>query len=409
MAKNRYLLIAMIGLVVITAAVTFAGTYAFMNFERTYLKPEIELGEGVSASKIVKFNEARKLLKNNFFRDVDDNTLIEGAIDGMARSLEDPYTVYFSEQQMKDFLEKSRGTYSGIGIYISVDPKDMLITVIAPIEGTPAERAGLLPGDKVVKVDDKDVTGERDEDKVINMIKGIEGTRVKITVYRPSTNKFLDYDMARAKIDIKNIRSEIIDGNIGYIKLVFFDENTATEFATELAKLVKDGIKGLIIDLRDNPGGIYGEVVRICDRILPEGVIVYTEDRSGKREYEYSDKAALDLPIAVIVNEYSASASEILAGALKDHKKAAVIGKKTFGKGLVQDIFPMQDGAGLKVTVSEYFTPSGTSIQGVGVQPDIEVALPEQEENKSVSQITRENDTQLTKAVEILKTGISGR
>lgn len=409
MAKNRYLLIAMIGLVVITAAVTFVGTYAFMNFERTYLKPEIELGEGVSASKIVKFNEARKLLKNNFYRDVDDNTLIEGAIDGMARSLEDPYTVYFSEQQMKDFLEKSRGTYSGIGVYISVDPKDMLITVIAPIEGTPAERAGLLPGDKVVKVDDKDVTGERDEDKVISMIKGIEGTEVKITIYRPSTNQFLDYDMVREKIDIKNIRSEIIDDSIGYIKIVFFDENTATEFATELAKLVKSGIKGLIIDLRDNPGGIYGEVVRICDRILPDGVIVYTEDRNGKRDYEYSDKTALDLPIAVIVNEYSASASEILAGSLKDHKKAVVVGKKTFGKGLVQDIFPLFDGAGLKVTVSRYFTPSGNSIQGVGVQPDVEVDLPETEKNKPVSQVKRENDTQLTKAVEILKTGISGQ
>lgn len=399
----------MIGLVVITAAVTFVGTYAFMNFERTYLKPEIELGEGVSASKIVKFNEARKLLKNNFYRDVDDNTLIEGAIDGMARSLEDPYTVYFSEQQMKDFLEKSRGTYSGIGVYISVDPKDMLITVIAPIEGTPAERAGLLPGDKVVKVDDKDVTGERDEDKVISMIKGIEGTEVKITIYRPSTNQFLDYDMVREKIDIKNIRSEIIDDSIGYIKIVFFDENTATEFATELAKLVKSGIKGLIIDLRDNPGGIYGEVVRICDRILPDGVIVYTEDRNGKRDYEYSDKTALDLPIAVIVNEYSASASEILAGSLKDHKKAVVVGKKTFGKGLVQDIFPLFDGAGLKVTVSRYFTPSGNSIQGVGVQPDVEVDLPETEKNKPVSQVKRENDTQLTKAVEILKTGISGQ
>ena len=356
----------------------------------------------VSAENVNKFNQVRKILIDDYYQEVDENTLIEGAVGGLANSLKDPYTVYFTMEQMKAFMEKSEGSYVGIGVTVNTDTNGLL-TVIEPFDNSPAKLAGIKQGDKIVKVDDTDVTAIRDENMIISMIKGTENTKVKITVYRPSEDKYHQFDITRKRIKASNIKSEILEGNIGYIKLVMFDSEIAKYFKNDLDKMLAKGIKGLIIDLRDNPGGSYEQVVEIADRLLPEGTIVYTEDREGKRQVKLSNKSNLDVPIAVLTNGNSASASEILAGAVKDNAWGTLVGTKTFGKGLVQELRQLSDGSGIKVTISRYFTPSGVCIQGIGIKPDIEIDVAAEYKNTPVSQIPKDKDIQLKSAIETIK------
>ncbi len=358
--------------------------------------------ESVSYNNVNKFNQVRNILKEDYYQQVDENALLEGAVSGLAESLKDPYTVYFNKDQMKSFMEKSEGSYVGIGVSVNTD-NNGLLTVIEPFEDSPAQQAGMKKGDKIVKVDDTDVTAIRDENMIISMIKGTENTKVKITVYRPDEDKYLQFDVTRKRIKTSNIKSEIMDGNIGYIKLVMFDSEIAKYFKSDLDKMLKKNIKGLIIDLRDNPGGSYEQVVEIADRLLPEGTIVYTEDRAGTKQVKMSNKAGLNLPLAILTNGNSASASEILAGAVKDHAAGTLVGTKTFGKGLVQELRLLEDGSGIKVTISRYFTPSGVCIHGVGVKPDIEIEVPDEYRNTPVSQIPRNKDIQLQSAIEVIK------
>ena len=358
--------------------------------------------KNVSYENINKFNQVRSILKDDYFKTVDENALIEGAVGGLADALKDPYTVYFNKEQMKSFMEKSEGSYVGIGISVNMD-NNGLLTVIEPFNGSPAKSAGIVQGDKILKVDGKDVTAIRDEFMIISMIKGVENTKVALTVYRPSEDKSIEYNILRKKIKISNIKSEVLQQNIGYIKLNMFDSEIAKYFTTDLNTLLEKGIKGLIIDLRDNPGGSYEQVVAIADRLIPEGIIVYTEDRNRSRQEKKSDKTEFKLPITVLINGNSASASEILAGAIKDHNKGTLVGTKTFGKGLVQELKVLGDGSGIKVTISRYFTPSGVCIQGIGIKPDIEVESQKEYLNLPVSQIPRNNDVQLKSAIEALR------
>ncbi len=359
----------------------------------------------VDYENVKKFEKVRRLLKEYYYKDVNENKMLEGAISGMTEALEDPYTVYFTKDQMKQFMEKSQGSYVGIGVVVTMGD-DGILTVVEPFEDSPALEVGIAKDDKIVKVDDKDVTTIRDEDMIISMIKGKENTKVKITVYRPSQGKYLDFVVTRKKIKVVNINSEILEDNIGYIKISMFDSEISKDFQEHLENMLKKNIKGLIIDLRDNPGGDYDQVTEIADRLLPEGLIVYTEDKKGNRQEKKSDPNELDIPIAVLVNENSASASEVLSGALKDHNKATLIGTKTFGKGLVQAVVNLDDGSGLKVTIARYFTPSGVCIQDVGIEPNIKVELPEKYRNVAVSQIPKEEDNQLQKAIEVIKDAI---
>lgn len=358
-------------------------------------------GKNVKPSSIKKFNDVKNILKNDYYKDIDDAVLLEGAIGGMADSLNDPYTVYFTSEQMKDFSEKTEGSYVGIGISITMDT-DGLLTVIQAFEGSPAKAAGIIKGDKIIKVNDKDVTAIRDEAMIISMIKGKENTPVKITVYRQKEVKSIDFNIMRKKIKIENISSEVLDNNIGYIRISQFDAEIATYFNNHLNKLLKNDIKGLVIDVRDNPGGDYNQVVAIADRLLPEGVIVYTEDRLGNKIYEKSDATELSIPIAVLVNGNSASASEVLAGALKDYGKGVLVGTKTFGKGLVQEVKTLSDGSGIKLTVARYFTPSGKCIQDIGIEPNKEVFSNEKYKEFVASEIPREDDIQLKTAISLL-------
>lgn len=401
--RNRNLIIGIVSLVIVTSIISFFSAFIIIN-GWGYFNPKYELQfdqKKVNIENINKFKQVRNLLEKDYYENVDENVLLEGAISGMTDSLKDPYTVYFPKEQMKSFMEKSEGSYVGIGISINVD-NNGLLTVIEPFDDSPAKKAGIIQGDKIVKVDDKDVTGLRDENMVISMIKGIENTKVKISVYRPSEGKTIDFEMIRKKIKIVNIKSEVLPGDIGYIKIVMFDNEIGTYFEDHLNKLLSQKIKGLIIDLRDDPGGDYEEVVKIADRLLPKGLIVYTEDKYKNRDEKTSDAKELSLPMALLVNGNSASASEILAGAVKDHKKGTLIGTRTFGKGLVQVVKQLDDGSGLKVTIARYFTPSGVCIQGIGIQPDIEVQVEEKYKNMPASQIPKEDDVQLKKAVEVL-------
>lgn len=361
--------------------------------------------DNVDYENVKKFSRVKSLLKEYYYKDVNENEMLEGAIAGLTEALQDPYTVYFTKDQMKQFIEKSQGSYVGIGVVVTMG-EDGILTVVEPFEDSPALKAGITKDDKIVKVDDTDVTAIRDEDMIISMIKGKEDTKVKITVYRPSEGKYLDFVVTRKKIKVVNINSEILEGDIGYIRISMFDSEINKDFQDRLNDMLKKNIKGLIIDLRDNPGGDYDQVTAIADRLLPEGLIVYTEDKKGNKQEKMSDANELDLPIAVLVNENSASASEVLSGALKDHNKATLIGTKTFGKGLVQAVINLDDGSGLKVTIARYFTPSKVCIQDIGIEPHIKVELPEKYKNVSISQIPREEDNQLQKAIEVIKDAI---
>ena len=378
------------------AAIVFYSVHTAQNRYEIILDAET-----VDYENVVKFNRVMDILKKDFYQKVDANKMLEGAIYGLAESLGDPYTVYFDKKQMEAFLEKSRGSYVGIGVTVNVDD-DGLLTVIEPAKGSPAMEAGILQGDKIVKVDGKDVTSVCDENMIISMIKGKENTRVNITVYRPSEDRYVQFNIKRKRIRASNIKSEILSGNIGYIKIAMFDSEIARYFRNDLSNMLKNGIEGLIIDLRDNPGGSFEQVVEIADSLLPAGTIVYTEDRDGRKEYRYSDKAYVDLPLAILINSNSASASEILAGSVRDHGRGILVGTRTFGKGLVQELKLLGDGSGLKVTISRYFTPSGTCIHGTGIEPDIEVGVFDDYRNHPVSHIPRSRDIQLRTAVKAL-------
>ncbi len=391
-----------------TALVTAAIVFAVLLFSG-FFGPKYVISfdpEDVSAENVSKFNQVKEMLKDEFYQDVDENTLLEGAVGGLAESLKDPYTVYFNKEQMQSFLEKSEGSYVGIGISVNTDENGIL-TVVEPMPESPAEAAGLKKGDKIVKVDDTDVTALKDENMIISMIKGTEGTKVIVTVYRSSEGKYIDYEMTRTRIKITNIKSEVLEGDIGFIKLSMFDSEISGYFEKHLDSLLQKGIKGLIIDLRDNPGGSYEQVVQIADRLLPEGLIVYTEDRDKNKQEKKSDKKELGIPLALLINGNSASASEILAGSIKDYKEGTLIGTKTFGKGLVQELKLLNDGSGIKVTVARYFTPSGVCIHGLGIEPDLKVEVGEEYIDYPASRIPRDKDEQLKSAIEAIKSDIA--
>jgi len=400
--------VSLAGLVAIAAAaalIVFAAVFVLANLLLPVYSIKFDPGS-VSAENVIKFEQVRSILKNDFYQDVDENVLLEGAVRGMADSLNDSYTVYYTKEQMQKLIEistRSYESYVGIGVTVFMDT-DGLLTVLEPFDGSPALRAGILKGDKILAVDGQDVTGIKDEDIIVNMIKGPENTKVRITVYRPSEYREIDFTVDREKINaVLNIRSDVLDGDIGYIRIMSFnDSNINKLFREHLDRLLDRNIKGLIIDLRDNLGGYYDQVVKIADRLLPEGIIVYTEDRDKNRKTEYSDPEELEIPLAVLVNSNSASASEVLAGAIKDHKKGTLIGTTTFGKGVVQEVKYLNDGSGIKVTIAHYFTPDGTSIHGVGIKPDIEIGTGDRYERTPVSQIPRNEDIQLKKALEIL-------
>ncbi|MGI6122627.1 MAG: S41 family peptidase [Acetivibrionales bacterium] len=354
----------------------------------------------VDARNIEAFNKVKNVLENKYYEEVDFNDAFSGAIKGLSAGVNDPYTVYYTPEEMKSYLEGVSGNYVGIGVSVHMD-ENYLLTVADVFANSPAKEAGLLKNDKIVKVDNEDVTTIKDADLIVKKIKGIPDTKVRITIYRPSEGEYKDIELIRRVINISWISSEVLDNDIGYIHIKQFDDDIYRDFETHLNELMSKGIKGLVIDLRDNPGGSYYQVARIADRIVPKGLVVYTEDRNKNRNEQFSDDRELEIPLAILVNGYSASASEILAACVQDYNKGIIVGTKTFGKGLVQEIdINFTNGGGIKYTKARYFTPSGKSIHGEGVMPDVEVPLSEEFNTTSIEDIPHDKDNQLKAAIE---------
>lgn len=404
MSRKSTKVIIIVLLLIVTNLITFGLTNILaIQFDKRVSIPKREYDELVEAyDNFSKVMIVESLIKSNYLRDVDETKLLEGQLKGMVEPLEDPYSQYLTADEYASFTQQTSGVYGGIGVIVTPG-EDNLITVVSPIEDTPGERAGIKTGDKIVKVEGVEYTATN-MDEAVRIMKGKPNTKVNLTIMRidkEGKQQFIDLEIVREEIRLVTVKSNIIDDNIGYIRLTSFDELTYDDFVRDLRKLEKQNVKGLIIDLRTNPGGLLNVCADIADELLGEGVIVYTETKDGTREYLKSNKGHTDLPLVVLVNEGSASASEILAGAIRDHNRGELIGTTTFGKGVVQRIKPLNDGSGLKLTISEYFTPNGTNIHGIGITPDIVVELPEGVEEIGVDNIAQ--DTQLKKALEVIK------
>ena len=328
--------------------------------------------------KYNKMIALENMVEEDFYQKTDEDKLVTGAIKGMFSGLNDPYSQYYTKEEFDNLTQQTSGSFVGIGVYISPSEEDDHITIIAPIEGSPAEKSGIKAGDKILKVDGK-VVSAKNSDEAVSMMKGKKGTEVELTIKRGE--QILDVKVTRDKIVSKTVDEKVLDDNIGYIKITSFTEHTNKEFETALKTLKQSNIKGLIIDLRDNPGGLLNVCKDIADSLIGEGTIVYTKDNKGNTEYLKSDKEKLGLPIVVLTNEGSASASEILTGAIIDNKAGISVGTTTFGKGLVQSVRGLKDGTGYKLTTAQYFTPNGEYINGKGIKPTIE----EKDEEKQLN------------------------
>jgi carboxyl-terminal processing protease len=349
-----------------------------------------------------KLEYINELIDEKFYFEASDEEEREEYIyKGLLESLDDPYSVYYTADEYADLMTTSSGSYEGIGVSIQQDVQTKELTVIRVFQSSGAEDAGMLPNDKIIAVDGRELNGE-DVSEVVTWIKGDPGTTVNVTVYRPSTEETLELTIERRKIDNSTVSYTMKDNNIGYIEVTDFYEATADQFSDAIDDLQSQGMTGLIVDLRNNPGGYVSTVVSMCNRILSEGTIVYTEDKDGNvlEKYEADSEESLDIPMVVLVNGNSASASEIFSGCMKDHGTATIVGTTTFGKGIVQQVIPLSDGSAVKLTIAKYFTPNGNDIHQIGIEPDIVVELPE--ELQSMSVIPEEQDTQLQKAMELL-------
>lgn len=342
-------------------------------------------------------------ISENYLREVTKEELYTGQLKGMVEALNDPYSEYLTEEEFNELMEDTSGKFFGIGVYIN--NSDGFVTVISPIRNTPAEEAGLLPGDRIVKVDGEEVGGE-DISEASKKIRGKKGTTVTLTIMRKTDKEpeTFDVDVMRDEITVVTVESEKIEDNILYISISQFNENTYREFA-EVTKDIDEDIEGIILDLRSNPGGLLNICEKIADLLLPEGLIYYTENRDKEVVSKgYSDANMIDLPIVTLINGGTASASEIISGALRDYDRTILVGEKTFGKGVVQTINRFSTRDGIKLTISEYFTPKGITIHGKGIEPDVEVKL--DDPTTKIGPENLENDNQLQRGIEELKKNI---
>ena len=346
-----------------------------------------------------KVNELEDIIDRDFIDSVSDDQLSEGMYRGIMEALDDPYAEYYNTEEWIEMQNDTEGIYFGIGAYLMKDMDYLYPRVTGIIDNTPAQEAGLKTDDIIVEVEGEEVYDMSLTD-VVNRIRGEEGTKVHLKIIRgadTADREELEFDVERRKVETPTVTSEMKDNNIGYIRISEFDTVTVDQFAEALAEVKGKNATGLIIDLRDNPGGSLKSVVDIAGMLLPAGKVVYTEDKYGRQDvYECDGKHEINIPMAVLVNGNSASASEILAGAIKDYKKGTLIGTTTFGKGIVQRIFELKDDSAVKLTVSHYYTPNGNDIHKVGIAPDVELEFDREAYEKD------ETDNQLQKAIEIL-------
>lgn len=375
---------------IITAATVFVVT----SFQHT----KMALGNDQYVASEARFKKLEKVLSvldEEFLFEYDEEKLEEAAIRGLLDGLEEPYTSYFNVDETKEFLTETEGEYEGVGMYLSVDTVKNLPIVLLPIKNSPAEEAGILPGDYILEIDGKDVTAASLEE-VAASVKGEADSTVTVKFRRYSSEtEYTEFEktLKRRKVELYPFEYEVMNDNIAYIKFESFDEKAADNFEKALKEMSKtNDIKGLIIDVRNNPGGLLTTAGEIIDSLLPNGVITYTVDKKGEKDYMYSDSKALNLPIVVITNENSASASEIMAAAIQDSANGCTVGTTTYGKGLVQKFKSLGDGTYIKLTIAEYFSPNGNKINEIGVIPNHEV----------LDNTETEADEQLEKALEVI-------
>ena len=348
-----------------------------------------------------KSNQLYNTIDDYYLNEIDNNKIQDGIYKGMVDSLGDQYTVYYTADEYKQFTTASSGTYCGIGVTVSQNVTTGAITIVKTFKKGSGAEEGMLPGDMIYKIEGKKIEG-LELSKVVSQIKGEEGTFVKVTVLR--NGKEIEFNLERRKLEVDTVtsRMEEKDGKkIGYIAVSEFDEVTASQFKSALKELEKEGMQGLVIDLRDNPGGLLDVTCEMLDRMIKKGILVYTVDKNGKRvDEEATDNLSFDKPVAILVNGNSASASEVFSGAMKDYKAATLVGTNTFGKGIVQSIVPFEDGTAMKVTVSKYYTPNGVNIHGTGIKPDVVEEL--NKEALKDGKLERKEDNQLDKALDVV-------
>lgn len=359
-----------------------------------------------SASAVEK---AVNIVEQFYYEDIDDAVLYKGALEGMISALDDEYSWFVDEESFKELQEETQGEYTGIGVTVSIDDIDETITVIAPIEDTPAFKAGIKPGDKIIAIDGTRV-GLSNYREAVNMLKGdssVVGKNVVLTIKRAETGILEEVSLVREKIHLITVKSKMLPDNIGYIRITSFGENTYDDFKTNFESLGADSLKGLVIDLRNNGGGVLTSTLGVADTFLDEGLITYFQYKNGSKNEYKSDADVVNVPIAVLVNGQSASASEVLAAALHDRGRATLIGEKTYGKGVVQTVLPFietdKGQTAIYITTSRYFTPAGVCIHGTGINPDINVVLPEEYAKLGFDNLNMEQDIQLKTAWEMLK------
>lgn len=347
-----------------------------------------------------KVEYLKALLNQYYIGETDESAMQEGIYKGLIASVDDPYTVYYTQKEYEKIIESTKGSFQGIGVTVMANKEDNTILIVSVIDNSPAYEAQLRPGDKIIKVNGEEVYGDK-LDAAVSVMRGKEGTSVKVTVYRESTNETLDMDITRRTIEDVTVKSEMLDNNIGYLKLTGFEEVSFNQFKKAYDELNTAGQKGMILDLRFNGGGQLTTAQDIADLLVPEGPIVYIEEKGKEKKIsKASDANKIEVPLVVLVNGYSASASEVLTGAIKDYNVGKVVGTKTFGKGIVQTVLSIGDGSGVKITSAKYYTPSGVCIHDIGIEPDYVVELPEDLRTKLT--LTKEEDTQLQKAVEVI-------
>lgn len=343
-------------------------------------------------------------LKQYYLYETDIEDVRNGILQGLVSALDDPYSQYFNADELSSFTDTTSGEYVGIGAAVTQELSTGIVRISKPYEGTPSAEAGLLPGDMIISVGDTEVTG-MDLNQVVSMIKGEEGTGVMLHIYRESEEKYLDIEVIRKKVELPTVTGEMLPDNVGYIEVTSFDEVTTNQFISTYKELKEQGMKSIIVDLRNNGGGLVDTVEKMLDYLLPEGTIFYVKDKKGIKSMEYvSDaEAALDIPMVVLVNQYTASAAEVFAGNIQEFGLGTVVGTTTYGKGVMQQLFYTNSAqtAAVKLTVADYYIHSDKNVNGTGIIPDVEIKL--DEEAAKMVEIPVEKDNQLQKALEIIK------
>jgi carboxyl-terminal processing protease len=372
-----------IGSAILLVLLTFSATT--MGF---FYLLKLHTGDVLST---VQFFRAVQIVKSKYVEDVPVDQLMAGAIKGMVGSLGDPHSIYMDAKMFKDFMIETEGSFGGIGIVVGV--KDKMLTVVSPIEGTPGDQAGIKSGDQIVKIDGQ-LTKELALDEAVNKIRGPEGSSVVLSIKR-GNEEIKDYTLVRSNIQIKTVTGKLLPNQVGYIRIAMFNENTGNDFLKQYQELENQGMKAVVLDLRDNPGGLLEECVKVANKFVPKGPVVSVVTRDGSREVHSSTLETVKYPVVVLVNGGSASASEIVAGAIQDTQSGTLIGTKTYGKGSVQTLMRLDGSTAIKLTIAKYLTPNDRSINGIGIDPDIVLEMPPLTPGSQ--------DIQLQKALEVVQ------